>query len=130
MWLAFRTGRRLPWPAYDRRDIELVKREYELFGENGNFWDAFVGTIEPADLEGKDVLDVGCGWGGKSIALAERVGIRYLAGFDIPSVFKPSVAKEFADSIGLHSEWKTGYGEAVRLGLAPISSAPSTDRSS
>jgi 2-polyprenyl-3-methyl-5-hydroxy-6-metoxy-1,4-benzoquinol methylase len=112
MWVATRTGRRVRWPAYHNRTIELVKHEYDS-GDNPNFGDAFAGTVKPEDLAGKDVLDVGCGWGGKAIALAERVGIRHLAGFDLPRQFKPDVVKEIADSLGLDSEWKTGYAESM-----------------
>jgi ubiquinone/menaquinone biosynthesis C-methylase UbiE len=111
MWLTNRTGNRLTWPDYHKADRELVQSEYDA--DNSNFWDAFRGVVEPRDFAGKDVLDVGCGWGGRMIALAERVGIRHLAGFDIPPRFEPTIVQDFADSRGVDSEWKQGFGEAI-----------------
>src|SRR3712207_4622347 len=59
------------------------KVEYEYAGAQ-DFWDR-IGHITPIDvLEDRDVLDVGCGWGGKDIYWVERAAPRSVTGFDIP----------------------------------------------
>jgi 2-polyprenyl-3-methyl-5-hydroxy-6-metoxy-1,4-benzoquinol methylase len=76
---------------------EKVRWEYERAEE---FWEVVGDAASPAILDGKDVLDVGCGWGGKAIRLAESTRLRAITGFDLPGIFDPSAPEEFARSRG------------------------------
>ena len=48
-------------------------------------------------LDHKDVLDIGCGWGGKMVYYAENTQLSTIYGFDIPP-YKPAVSEAFARS--------------------------------
>ena len=65
-------------------------------------------------LHGKDVLDVGCGWGGKAIYYAEHSGLTTIHGFDLPGVYEPEVSLRFAKEKGVSNcFFKTGYAEEM-----------------
>lgn len=65
-------------------------------------------------LAGKDVIDVGCGWGGKTIFYAERSGLKSIYGFDLPGTFEPAAPEEFAREKGLDNcTFGTGYAEEI-----------------
>lgn len=62
----------------------------------------------------KDVLDVGCGWGGKAVHCAEKLGPRSVTGFDLPNVFRPDVPERFARERGLTGvAFSVGRAEAI-----------------
>jgi ubiquinone/menaquinone biosynthesis C-methylase UbiE len=65
-------------------------------------------------LHGKDVLDVGCGWGGKAIYYAEHSGLTTIHGFDLPGVYQPETSLGFAQEKGITTcFFKTGYAEEM-----------------
>lgn len=74
-------------------DRAKVQWEYERADE---FWQVVSDFITPAVLRDKDVLDVGCGWGGKAIRYAETTGLKTITGFDLPGVFDVDVPAGFA----------------------------------
>lgn len=94
-------------------DAEKVQYEYDSEKEE-SFWD-IVGQRVPANvLEGKDVLDIGCGWGGKAIWYAETAGLNTITGFDLPGVFDPAVPEAFARERGLDNcSFGTGLAEEI-----------------
>jgi ubiquinone/menaquinone biosynthesis C-methylase UbiE len=76
------------------------------------FWASFEGAATPADLTDRDVLDVGCGWGGKAIANAELGRPRSMVGFDLPELMDPSAPNAFAAERGLTTcHFETGDAE-------------------
>jgi ubiquinone/menaquinone biosynthesis C-methylase UbiE len=113
MNLANRLGARASWPDYEAKGLELPRGEYDY--DNRNFWQAFGGAVTEADLRGRDLLDVGCGWGGKAVWCAEHAGVRHVAGFDVPGTFDPEVAQAFARERHVEGvcEFTTGYAESL-----------------
>jgi 2-polyprenyl-3-methyl-5-hydroxy-6-metoxy-1,4-benzoquinol methylase len=82
---------------------------------------AFFESIAPhaslADMSGKDVIDVGCGWGGKSVWFAEHCGLRSLTGVDLPGCFEPRTALKFALSRGVSNcDFVEGFAEKMPVG--------------
>jgi SAM-dependent methyltransferase len=68
-------------------------------------------------MSGRAVLDVGCGWGGKAIYLAETLRPGRVEGFDLPGVFDPSVPLAFAAERGVTGcGFRTGYAETIPYG--------------
>lgn len=63
-------------------------------------------------FDGKKVLDIGCGWGGKLVYFSENTKAISFDGFD-PG-YEPAVAEEFARQHGVtNCTFKTGYGEKM-----------------
>ncbi len=90
----------------------LSKVEYEY-----NFGNTFLDIVnEYADLsifENKDVLDVGCGWGGKMIYYAEHTKLKTITGFDLPG-YLPEASTEFALKKNVKNCcFQTGYAEKM-----------------
>jgi 2-polyprenyl-3-methyl-5-hydroxy-6-metoxy-1,4-benzoquinol methylase len=112
MHVATRLGTRADWPDYEGKNQDLPRGEYEY--DNRGFWEAFGGTVTESDLAGKDVLDVGCGWGGKTVRYAERAKLRRIAGFDLPG-FDPDVPRTFAREHGVEElcDFTVGYAESI-----------------
>lgn len=110
MLLSQRTGRTgLATPhMHGGSAEEKVLYEYE---GTADFWNAFSGVVGPADLAGKDVVDIGCGWGGKAICYAEQTGLRSIEGFDLPEFFDPAVPQAVAAERGL-TNCRFGVGTA------------------
>jgi 2-polyprenyl-3-methyl-5-hydroxy-6-metoxy-1,4-benzoquinol methylase len=116
MRVANRVGARTAWPDYAGRGIQLSRGEYDY--DNRGFWAAFGGVVTEADLKGKDLLDVGCGWAGKTVRYAEHGHARHVAGFDLPGTFDPEVARAFARERGVEDacDFTTGYAESIPYG--------------
>lgn len=66
----------------DAPNVELARIEFE-YEQRDSFFGWFGGQVQLADLDGLDVLDVGCGWGGKTIYYAEASRLRSIVGFEI-----------------------------------------------
>jgi 2-polyprenyl-3-methyl-5-hydroxy-6-metoxy-1,4-benzoquinol methylase len=71
------------------------KVEWE-YGYAPVFLDILREHLGPDVLDGKDVLDAGCGWGGKAVGFAEQTTLKSITGFDLPEIFVPDVPREFA----------------------------------
>lgn len=78
------------------------------------FWFDLDGRVTAEIFDGKDVLDVGCGWGGKAIHFAEHTKLKSIAGFDLPGVFDPAAAMQLARQKKLDNcVFTTGYAESI-----------------
>lgn len=112
MRVGTRLGTRADWPDYQMKEQDLPRGEYEY--DNRGFWAAFAGAVTEADLAGKDVLDIGCGWGGKAVRYAEQANVRRIAGFDLPG-FDPEVPRTFARAHGVEGlcDFTVGYAENI-----------------
>ena len=115
MRVTTRFGRRVhSTPHYGGSDEDKVEYEYAAADD---FWEAMEYRVTLADLSGKDVLDVGCGWGGKIIRYAELGSVRRVAGFDLPGVFDPEVPTGLAAKHGVaNCHFTTGYAEDIPFG--------------
>jgi 2-polyprenyl-3-methyl-5-hydroxy-6-metoxy-1,4-benzoquinol methylase len=65
------------------------------------FWAWIEDFITIDVLRDRDVLDVGCGWGGKALYWAEHAAPRTVTGVDLPALLDPSVATAMADERGI-----------------------------
>jgi 2-polyprenyl-3-methyl-5-hydroxy-6-metoxy-1,4-benzoquinol methylase len=91
-------------------DVEKTRYEYAE-------GPAFVETIKPwlpESLADQSLLDVGCGWGGKTVYCAEVLRPRRVCGFDLPGVFDPGVPLAFAAERGVAGcAFRTGFAEKI-----------------
>jgi SAM-dependent methyltransferase len=111
MKVAGGTPRRTPH-LHGGADLDKALYEHRDADE---LWPTFGGAACLASLAGKDVLDVGCGWGGKAVSYAERSGLRSIAGFDLAEAFNPKVAEQFAASrsVADRCRFATGLAEDI-----------------
>jgi 2-polyprenyl-3-methyl-5-hydroxy-6-metoxy-1,4-benzoquinol methylase len=94
-------------------DHDKVEFEY---GGAQDFWDRIQHVIGMDVLDGKDVLDVGCGWGGKMLFWAEHGSPKTVTGFDIP-MFDPEVPAAIARERGLDNvSFGLGFAEDIPFG--------------
>src|SRR5947209_1680723 len=88
---------------------DKVEWEYQ---RADSFWDALDGYCGPEVLVGKDVLDAGCGWGGKDVRYAKSAGLKTIVGFDLPGIFDPEAPASYARDRGVENcTFTTGYAE-------------------
>jgi SAM-dependent methyltransferase len=97
-------------PSYwrDAKPLERARMEYEDEVAGG-----FLDWFPSLSIAGKDVLDLGCGYGGRSVRYAE-LGARSITGIE-PAERQCSEAREFADSRGITATFVTGSGESLPL---------------
>jgi SAM-dependent methyltransferase len=97
-------------PSYWReaKPLERARMEYDDEVAGG-----FLKWFPSLSLSGKDVLDLGCGYGGRSVRYAE-LGVRSLTGIE-PAARPCSEAQEFATSRGIAATFVVASGEALPL---------------
>jgi SAM-dependent methyltransferase len=100
-------------PSYWRepKPLERARMEYDDEVAGG-----FLNWFPSLSLTGKDVLDLGCGYGGRSVRYAE-LGVRSLTGVE-PAARQCTEAREFAASRGITATFVTGSGESLPLPVA------------
>ena len=92
----------------DPKPLERARMEYEDEVAGG-----FLKWFPSLSLTGKDVLDLGCGYGGRSIRYAE-LGSRSVTGIE-PEERQCSEAREFATLRNVAATFVTGLGECLPL---------------
>jgi 2-polyprenyl-3-methyl-5-hydroxy-6-metoxy-1,4-benzoquinol methylase len=114
-WVAGRAAR----AAGGRRTPHLCggsdtdKTRYE-YAEGPAFLETIGPWLPPSPMAGHAVLDVGCGWGGKAVYVAEILRPERVEGFDLPGVFDPQVPLRFATERGVSGcGFRTGFAEAI-----------------
>ena len=109
-----RRGRALSTPHLDPTAQDTDRVRYEYAGAD-DFWTVVEPTMTLADLDGKDVLDVGCGWGGKLISYAERTRLRAIAGFDLAGLVNWEAPRSFAAERGVADRCTFTEGSAEEI---------------
>lgn len=99
MALIDRTQRRPLVTPHLHGGDDVSKVAYEI-ATGWYFWSMIEHAVPIGVLDDKDVVDVGCGWGGKAIYMAQSSDLRSIAAFDLAEVFSPSVAEAYAESLG------------------------------
>jgi 2-polyprenyl-3-methyl-5-hydroxy-6-metoxy-1,4-benzoquinol methylase len=65
----------------------------------------------PTAFDQKEILDVGCGWGGKTVYFAEHLSIKHITGFDLPG-YRPESSMRFAEARGVQNcTFGVGFAE-------------------
>jgi SAM-dependent methyltransferase len=97
-------------PSYWReaKPLERARMEYEDEVSGG-----FLNWFTSLSLTGKDVLDLGCGYGGRSVRYAE-LGAQSLVGIE-PAERQCAEAREFAAQRRITATFVTGFGESLPL---------------
>jgi 2-polyprenyl-3-methyl-5-hydroxy-6-metoxy-1,4-benzoquinol methylase len=97
-------------------DVEKTRYEY---AEGPAFGETIAPWLPPLPLTGRSLLDVGCGWGGKTVYCAQHLKPQRIEGFDLPGVFDPAVPLAFAAALGVEGcGFRTGYAERMPYGDA------------
>jgi ubiquinone/menaquinone biosynthesis C-methylase UbiE len=108
--LLYRIDRLLPRARVGGRESPGAYSIWE-HGEGGALLERYSNYFGP--LDGKDVLDIGCGFGGKTVAYAEAGAT--VIGVDIE---KGNISRciEFADSRGCRAAFVTGDAQSLPFG--------------
>ena len=94
-------------PVLDPR----TQYEYETAYNSFFYWIRDHVTMD--FLDHKDVLDVGCGWGGKMLYYADNTQLNTIHGFDIPP-YNPEVSEAFARAKNLNNcVFTAAYAEDI-----------------
>jgi 2-polyprenyl-3-methyl-5-hydroxy-6-metoxy-1,4-benzoquinol methylase len=104
--------RKFNYPRWQVSSDEM--RDFEMAHAHLYFINLKVAGVDLNILEGKEVLDLGCGRGGKTIYIAQQVNLKSIHGFDIPTAFDPEAAARYSEARGVtNCTFSTGYGEAM-----------------
>lgn len=91
-------------------------RDYEFNAAYLYFINLKISGVDLSVFDGKEVLDVGCGRGGKTIYIAQNTKLKSIHGFDVPAVFKPEDAERYAKAKGVSNcTFSLGYGEDMKF---------------
>ena len=68
---------------YDRRNVDNMEMLYGRGFLSGGGADEVALILDGIDLRSADVLDLGCGLGGATVAMLTRLGAQHVTGFDV-----------------------------------------------
>lgn len=109
-WSGRGTGSRTPH-LFGGDDREKVSWEY---GQGNVFFNSLSPHAGIELLDGKEVLDAGCGWGGKAIWYARNSRLASITGFDLPGVYDPEASRSFARELSVRNcTFDTGVAERM-----------------
>jgi len=116
MWLSRRTGIGAPTDTpHLHGGTNRQKVEFE-YAHAEDFWELLSGFVSPTDLEGKDVIDIGCGWGGKAVRYAETIALRSITGLDLPDMIDIPEVESLAGEHGVQNvSFHTGVAENMEF---------------
>lgn len=131
LWEVFKTGHYLKGSAEVQRGMRHSSSlaSYQFEQDVSTSWLAkyFSTRINPSELKGKVLLDLGCFTGGRLCSWVETYQLERGIGVDINPLFKQA-GEEFAQSRGLENiEFFTGFGEALPFADNSIDFIVSTD---
>jgi len=117
MWFGGRVGGTSTFTPHSCGGTDEAKVQYDYDREmEESFWDIVGDHVPRGILKDADLLDIGCGWGGKSIYYAARYPVRSVTGFDLPGAFDPAVPTRYVEERGLSNcSFICGYAEAIPL---------------
>jgi ubiquinone/menaquinone biosynthesis C-methylase UbiE len=75
-----------------------------------DFFETYFPTIDPTDLRGRTLLDLGSFTGGRLVRWAEKYGIGDAVGIDIDPIFAEAGSR-FAEQHGVPARFYTGFAE-------------------
>jgi ubiquinone/menaquinone biosynthesis C-methylase UbiE len=131
LWEVFKTDRYLKGSSEVQRDMRhsSSSANFQLEQDVSTSWLAkyFCPRINPDELKGKVLLDLGCFTGGRLCSWFETYQLEKGIGIDINPLFKEA-GEEFAKSRGIENiEFFTGVGEALPFTDNSIDFIVSTD---
>jgi len=103
----------------DRRRIMLSSSETLYRDEKQYPWDNYFGVDLAPFLQGKEVLDLGCFTGGRTVAWYERYQLSRIIGLDTNELYLEA-ARLFAEAKGAPVEFRLGKGESLPFGGAEL----------
>ncbi|MEM7468534.1 MAG: methyltransferase domain-containing protein [Pseudomonadota bacterium] len=95
---------------YDRRNIDTMEMVYGRGYLSGGGDDEVVRILDGIELADADVLDLGCGMGGATLAMLTRLNANHITGFDIDANLLRR-AEELIDAASLGSRCTLVHGE-------------------
>jgi SAM-dependent methyltransferase len=98
----------------ERRAIMLASSQKKYAEELAYPWDSYFGVDLTPYLTGREVLDLGCFNGGRSVAWFERYRFKRLIGIDVALEFIEA-ATQFAQSKGVNARFEVARGETLPL---------------
>ena len=98
----------------ERRAIMLASSQKKYAEELAYPWDSYFGVDLTPYLTGREVLDLGCFNGGRSVAWFERYRFKRLLGIDVAPEFIEA-ATQFAQSKRVDARFEVAHGETLPL---------------
>jgi SAM-dependent methyltransferase len=110
----------------ERRAIMLASSQKKYAEELAYPWDNYFGVDLTPYLTGREVLDLGCFNGGRSVAWSERYQFKRLLGIDVAPEFIDA-ATQFAQSKRVDARFEVARGETLPLASQSVDAIVSFD---
>jgi SAM-dependent methyltransferase len=110
-----------------RSDEESLASAQREFDDGAGFFGHFGGELRETDFAGRTILDLGCGYGGRTVYYAERCRAKFVVGVEI---LEPMVdrCRRFAQARDVgHVEFQTAAAEALEFADATFDCVVSYD---
>jgi SAM-dependent methyltransferase len=128
MWSTW-FGPDIPTASRDelRRGGEGLRAGHTEFRDGLRFFRHFDGALRPEDLRGKEILDVGCGFGGRTVYYAEKCGASMAHGLET-TLPKVELCRKLATELGATTTtFSVGYVEDLPFPEASFDAVLSFD---